>query len=224
MAGEATLHLHAHRAEDDDDPGLAELVGPYAWGIIHHAVESFPCPPCAADGKGLMRFAHDVVNIKLGKGLRFPANFDRHVELVNRLAGAESLAANAQGCGQETCAQGVSQETRRPMGDPALIDRALAEVREELNKVRGEGPAGPCSAVIPQKRECLDWAGTCAAQVVSCGGTEYVAVRRPVIWTVHEVRDGGAPSYENQLGRVRKAGDAAKYLKDRARELQEAAA
>lgn len=51
---------------------IPEIVGPYAWGIIHHAFESFPCPPCAETGGKLARGLHDVINFHTGKGVEHP--------------------------------------------------------------------------------------------------------------------------------------------------------
>ena len=56
---------------------ISEVAGPYAWGIIHHAAESFPCPPCAEEGASLMRFAHDLVNYKLDKPVMYPEDLAR---------------------------------------------------------------------------------------------------------------------------------------------------
>lgn len=53
---------------------IAEVVGPYAWGVIHHAAETFPCAPCAEEGASLMRFAHDLVNLKVGKQVKYPGD------------------------------------------------------------------------------------------------------------------------------------------------------
>lgn len=64
---------------------VAEVTGPYAWGVIHHAAESFPCPPCAEEGASLMRFAHDLVNLKLGKPVQYVKDARRWLGSVHEL-------------------------------------------------------------------------------------------------------------------------------------------
>ena len=65
------MNLHSH----DDGISIPEVVGPYAWGVIHHAMESFPCEPCAEHGVKLVRFIHDMVNAKTGKPIKYVANY-----------------------------------------------------------------------------------------------------------------------------------------------------
>lgn len=72
----------AERDSGEHSCDIAEVVGPYAWAVIHHAVESFPCAPCAEEGASLMRFAHDLVNIKLRKGIRYPRDIRRWLGLT----------------------------------------------------------------------------------------------------------------------------------------------
>ena len=69
-----------------DEIDIPEVVGPYAWAIIHHAAESFPCPPCAEEGASLMRFAHDLVNYKLGKPVAYPEDLVRWADVVMEAA------------------------------------------------------------------------------------------------------------------------------------------
>lgn len=61
---------------------VSEIVGPYTWGVLHHAIETFPCGPCAEHGGRLLRGLHDVVNVHLGKPLYAPEDFQGLVELV----------------------------------------------------------------------------------------------------------------------------------------------
>ncbi|MCI0440768.1 MAG: hypothetical protein L0177_16805, partial [Chloroflexi bacterium] len=94
------ITLHAH---NDDRPTISEIVGPYTWGLLHFAVESFPCPACAEDGKKLIRAIHDLVNWRLEKPMRYPANFRKIAEEFARVASSMnmhqecSLAAFNQG-------------------------------------------------------------------------------------------------------------------------------
>ena len=64
--------LHQH----DDFIDIADVVGPFAWGVIHHAMESFPCAPCAENGGKLGRGVHDVVNFHTGKPLQHPEDLE----------------------------------------------------------------------------------------------------------------------------------------------------
>jgi len=94
-------HAHSGDAEDLADDELAavdisEVVGPYAWGAIHHAVESFPCQECADEGGSLMRGVHDVVNAKLGKPIEHPEDLRRLAELATSAASGH-LAQNELG-------------------------------------------------------------------------------------------------------------------------------
>lgn len=61
---------------------IPEIVGPFAWGIIHHAFESFPCPPCAETGGKLARGLHDVINFHTGKGIEHPGDLQFLLEAV----------------------------------------------------------------------------------------------------------------------------------------------
>ena len=56
-----------HAQGDGDGVLISEACGPFAWAVIHHAAEAFPCAPCAEEGGSLMRFAHDLVNHNLGR-------------------------------------------------------------------------------------------------------------------------------------------------------------
>ena len=51
---------------------VAEIVGPYTWSLLHHAVETFPCEHCREEGTRLLHGLHDVVNAELGKPIKFP--------------------------------------------------------------------------------------------------------------------------------------------------------
>lgn len=89
-----TAHLRSGETEELADDELAavdisEVVGPYAWSALHHAVESFPCQECADEGSSLMRGLHDVVNAKLGKPIEHPEDLRRLAELATSAASGE---------------------------------------------------------------------------------------------------------------------------------------
>lgn len=71
-----TTPVGLHAVEDPEERvyDIAEIVGPYAWGILHFVAENFPCPPCAAEAKRLMRGLHDVVNAQIGNKIHFPGD------------------------------------------------------------------------------------------------------------------------------------------------------
>ena len=103
----------------------SEIVGPYAWGILHHAVESFPCGSCAREGTALLHFAHDLVNLKLGKPLQSRIEEVRPwIVLANDLGGA--LA--------------------RPMARPAAKEgpgpRLVAEIARRIKVLAQAAPEG----------------------------------------------------------------------------------
>lgn len=56
--------------------------GKKEWDKIHKAVEEIGCETCKEEGKGLMKFAHDVVNAKLGKPLFDKDNFKKHAAQI----------------------------------------------------------------------------------------------------------------------------------------------
>lgn len=72
---------------------LAEIIGPYAWGILHHVVETFPCNHCSEEGGRLLRGLHDLVNHKTGKPLMFPADFQFLADMANTTAEELGLSA-----------------------------------------------------------------------------------------------------------------------------------
>jgi len=70
---------------------IPEIVGPYAWGMIHHAFESFPCTPCAETGGRLARGLHDVVNFHTGKGLQHPVDLEFLREAVQEVPSIQDV-------------------------------------------------------------------------------------------------------------------------------------
>lgn len=94
-----SLHRHPSTEALERTPSretvhdVSDIVGPYTWGILHHAIESFPCGPCAEHGGRLIRGLHDVVNIHLGKPMYAPRDFEFLVEMV---AGAARKSASGR--------------------------------------------------------------------------------------------------------------------------------
>lgn len=78
---------------------VAEIVGPYTWGLLHHAVETFPCEHCRQEGTRLLHGLHDVVNAELGKPIKFPqdlkflaAHVDKAIALLPKTSPAGKLS------------------------------------------------------------------------------------------------------------------------------------
>lgn len=62
---------------------VAQVCGPFAWGILHHVASTFPCAPCAEEGARLMKFAEDFVQLKIGKPLKHGRVFAAVLEESN---------------------------------------------------------------------------------------------------------------------------------------------
>lgn len=62
-----------------------EVFGPKYWYALHSIANKIPCPSCREDGVKLMRFAHDLVNLKTAKNLYDPLNFEYHVNLIQQI-------------------------------------------------------------------------------------------------------------------------------------------
>lgn len=59
-----------------------DVFGPKYWKAFAKIADEIPCPPCRAHGKELISFMHDVVNLKLGKPIFNPQNFENWKQLV----------------------------------------------------------------------------------------------------------------------------------------------
>lgn len=94
---------------------VSEIVGPYAWRILHHAVEAFPCHECAQHGKRLMRGLHDLVNIHLGQKPFAPDDFRHLVEMVRE---AEKLMG---GTTNNVALEDLEAEARRLAREVGLL-------------------------------------------------------------------------------------------------------
>lgn len=123
---------------------IPEIVGPYGWGIIHHAFESFPCPPCAETGGKLARGLHDVINFHTGKGVEYPEDlaFLREAVLEVR-EGAESPLD------QEVIRLAGEIETATfPRCNPQERKTFERCVREVKRKGSADSPQGVCTVSV----------------------------------------------------------------------------
>lgn len=53
---------------------------------MEHTAKTFPCPPCAEEGKRLVQFDRDFVELKIGKKPQDPGNFLKVLEEAQKLA------------------------------------------------------------------------------------------------------------------------------------------
>lgn len=53
---------------------------------MEHTAKTFPCPPCAEEGKRLIQFDRDFVELKIGKKPQDPGNFLKVLEEAQKLA------------------------------------------------------------------------------------------------------------------------------------------
>lgn len=60
--------------------------GSKEWEKIHAAVEEIGCETCRDEGRKLMTFTHDIVNLRLGKQAFDKTNFHEFVDIVNCVA------------------------------------------------------------------------------------------------------------------------------------------
>jgi hypothetical protein len=60
--------------------------GSHLWDKIHKAAQDVECDLCREHGVKLMKFAHDVVNLGLGKKAHDKKNFLEMVNQVNCVA------------------------------------------------------------------------------------------------------------------------------------------
>ena len=149
---------------------IAEMMGPYTWGILHHAIESFPCGPCAHDGGRLMRGLHDVVNSMLGKSLFAPKDLEflaGHVaDAMHELPVAvvhkkdlSSIEAEARRLAQKAGFLSVGQLTQlQDLGELELtifpkcgsVDEAKIEscVEQIKKQAGGASPFAVCTASV----------------------------------------------------------------------------
>jgi len=57
--------------------------GSHIWKKIHDAVNTIECETCHDEGQKVLSFAHDLVNLRLGKPAYDLKNFKEFVKIVN---------------------------------------------------------------------------------------------------------------------------------------------
>ncbi len=113
-----------YHGDDEIVFDIADVCGPATWSAIHHLAENFPCAPCAEDAGSLMRFAHDLVNVKIGKPVHFPDDFRQWAGLVFETSAelgnleAAALAQDSTRCelAQERTAVDIRDEIAVELG------------------------------------------------------------------------------------------------------------
>jgi hypothetical protein len=71
-----------------DDAGHGEYtkaLGNRVWDLLHGIADNYGCHACKADAQTLISTIHDIVNVKLGKGVYDPARFEAGVRMINKL-------------------------------------------------------------------------------------------------------------------------------------------
>lgn len=71
-----------YHGDDEIVFDIADVCGPATWAAIHGLAENFPCAPCAEEAGSVMRFAHDLINIKVGKQVMYPDDFRKWAGVV----------------------------------------------------------------------------------------------------------------------------------------------
>lgn len=59
------------------------VFGPPTWKAFHSLAESIPCPHCRRYAEKFIIFFHDTVNLKTGKPLYDPSNFNKFTKLIS---------------------------------------------------------------------------------------------------------------------------------------------
>ena len=139
--GEAVMLQASGQREYD----VAQIVGPYAWGILHHIADNFPCGPCAREGGRLLRGLHDLVNAKLGKRLHAPKDFKFLVDQVHNFEGSAEPALSVDHLEAEVTrlarAAGV-------LASPLRQVQELFEVEEQIEAEREAFNSNPASRLV----------------------------------------------------------------------------
>lgn len=78
---------------------IPEIAGPSWWAMLHNwakAINEHGCSSCGAFAVDFTSFFHDLVNRKLGKPMKDPANFVKMVRLIAEVA-ADARTERHQG-------------------------------------------------------------------------------------------------------------------------------
>lgn len=59
------------------------VFGPEYWKAFHTLAEKVPCGLCRGFAEKFIVFFHDTVNLKLGKKLHDPENYDKFTQLIS---------------------------------------------------------------------------------------------------------------------------------------------
>ncbi len=140
------MEKHLHAEEDFTD--VAWLAGPYGWGIIHHAFETFPCAPCAEAGGALGKGVHDVVNHHIGKPIQHPRELEYLRQAISEVPRQQQAAGPDLATEVAKLAQGVGLEQRFPRCDPTEARRFESCVQQVKAEGTADSPFGICTVSI----------------------------------------------------------------------------
>ena len=82
----------AHRGSDGDPElgiSIPEVCGPVWWGSLHAIaaeIRDKGCSSCGQEAVELVSFIHDLTNLKLGKPIYDPANFQKWLDKIGKVA------------------------------------------------------------------------------------------------------------------------------------------
>ena len=125
-----TLHRQGVKqlADGSVEYDVAEIVGPYTWSLLHHAVETFPCEHCREEGTRLLHGLHDVVNADLGKPIKYPQDLkflaehvDKAMALVKKAPAGKLSAVNEAEIERLARSAGFLSRKLKAPGDPPVV-------------------------------------------------------------------------------------------------------
>lgn len=139
------MPLH-HQTECECD--IAEIVGPYAWGVIHHAFETFPCAPCAENGGKLGRGVHDVVNFHRGEPVQHPEDLEFLREAVMEVPPQRSSSPLELEVLRLAGEAGIMERAKFPKCTPAAGRKFERCVRQVKKGGTADSPQSVCTVSV----------------------------------------------------------------------------
>ncbi len=82
LLSEMQMNDNCFLLSNDVDPSV---FGPSYWNAFHTLADKVPCPSCQSFATKFISFFHDMVNLKTGKCLYDPANFNAMADLVTNV-------------------------------------------------------------------------------------------------------------------------------------------
>ena len=73
------------------DPTDKHNWGPKAWNALNEVCDAIPCPSCRKHCKDMIKFEHDLVNIKLEKPIYDEEHFDKYLALIHDVVSTQQV-------------------------------------------------------------------------------------------------------------------------------------